>query len=99
MAILKIMGIKTNDYVSIQLTDENFIIDPHGRIRTVCPNILDLSYVNIKLDNTRTSQHIIQKSPQELFSSFYKDVSGKEMNELEKQLLARVMGELKNETN
>ena len=94
-----IMKIKTNDYVSVQLTDENFIIDPHGRIRTVCPNILDLSYVNIKLDNTRTSQHIIQKSPQELFASFYKDVSGKEMNELEKQLLERVMGELKNEAN
>lgn len=94
-----IMKIKTNDYVSIQLTDENFIIDPHGRIRTVCPNILDLSYVNIKLDNTRTYQHIIQKSPQELFASFYKDVSGKEMNELEKQLLERVMGELNNEAN
>ena len=40
-----IMKIKTNDYVSVQLTDENFIIDPHGRIRTVCPNILDLSSI------------------------------------------------------
>lgn len=94
-----IMKIKTNDYVSVQLTDENFIIDPHGRIRMACPNILDLSYVNIQLDNTRTAQHIIQKCPQELFASFYKDVVGKDMNELEKQLLERVMEELKNETN
>ena len=94
-----IMKIKTNDYVSVQLTNENFIIDPHGRIRTVCPNILDLRYVNIKLDNSRTAQHIIQKCPQELFVDFYKDVVGKDMNELEKQLLERVMEELKNETN
>ncbi len=94
-----IMKIKTNDYVSVQLTDENFIIDPHGRIRTVCPNILDLSYVNIKLDNSRTAQNIIQKCPQELFVDFYKDIVGKDMNELEKQLLERVMEELKNETN
>lgn len=94
-----IIKIKTNDYVSVQLTDEKFIIDPHGRIRKVCPNILDLSYINIKLDNTRTAYNIVQKSPQELFESFYKDVSGKEMNEREKQLLERVMGELKNETN
>ena len=94
-----IMKIKTNDYVSVQLTDEDFIIDPHGRIRVVCPNILDLSYVNIKLDNTRTAQNIVQKCPQELFESFYKDVAGKNMNELEKQFLERVMEELKNETN
>lgn len=95
----EIMKIKTNDYVSVQLTDDNFIIDPHGRIRVGCPNILDLSYVNIKLDNTQTAQHIIQKCPQELFLAFYKDVVGKDMNELEKQLLNRVMEELKNETN
>lgn len=94
-----IMKIKTNDYVSVQLTDENFIIDPHGRIRTACPNILDLSYVNIKLDNTKTAQDIVQKCPQELFASFYKDVAGKDMNDLEKQLLEKVMEELNNETN
>ena len=93
-----IMKTKTNDYVSIQLTDEQFIIDPHSRIKQNCPNILDLSYVNIKLESVQTAQIVIKKSPNELFSEFYQHIVGKEMNVFEKQFFENIMEELKNET-
>ncbi len=93
-----IMKTKTNDYVSIQLTDEQFIIDPHSRIKQNCPNILDLSYVNIKLESVQTAQIVIKKSPNELFSEFYQHIVGKEMNVFEKQFFENILEELKNET-
>ena len=93
-----IMKTKTNDYVSIQLTDEQFIIDPHSRIKQNCPNILDLSYVNIKLESVQTAQIVIKKSPNELFSEFYQHIVGKEMDIFEKQFFENILEELKNET-
>ena len=94
-----IMKIKTNDYVSIQLTDEQFVIDPYSRIKQNCPNILDLSYVNIKLESVQTAQVVIKKSPNELFSEFYQHIVGKEMNIFEKQFFENILEELKNEAN
>ena len=94
-----IMKIKTNDYVSVELTDEKFIIDPHSRIRSTCPNILDLSYVNIKLESAETAQIVTKKSPEELFSEFYKHIVGKEMDMLERKFFEKIMEDLENEAD
>ncbi len=93
-----IIKTKTNDYVSIQLTDEQFIIDPHSRIKQNCPNILDLSYVNIKLESVQAAQIVTKKSPNELFSEFYQHIVGKEMDIFEKQFFENILEELRNET-
>lgn len=95
----EIMDLKTDDYVSVQLTDDKFIIDPHGRIRSVCPHILDLSYVNIKLDNPQTAEIVTKKSPKELFSDFYFNTMGCKMNLMEDQFLDNVMEEIESETD
>ena len=64
----------TQDYLHIILTDEEEIHEAVGRLRTVYPNLLQLTY-----DNTRTRQdqaiteaaQIQQKSPLELFEQLY----------------------------
>ena len=67
-------GTNVDDYVHIVLTDEEDIIDAIGKLRTIYPNIMKLSY-----DNKRTRENnvlteagaIEEKSPFELFEDFY----------------------------
>lgn len=67
-------GTNVDDYVHIVLTDEEDVIDAIGKLRTIYPNIMKLSY-----DNKRTRENnvlteagaIEEKSPLELFEDFY----------------------------
>lgn len=67
-------GTNVDDYVHIMLTDEEDVIDAIGKLRTIYPNIMKLSY-----DNKRTRENnvlteagaIEEKSPLELFEDFY----------------------------
>lgn len=67
-------GTNVDDYVHIVLTDEEDVIDAIGKLRTIYPNIMKLSY-----DNKRTRESnvlteagaIEEKSPLELFEDFY----------------------------
>lgn len=67
-------GTNIDDYVHIVLTDEEDVIDAIGKLRTIYPNIMKLSY-----DNKRTRENnvlteagaIEEKSPLELFEDFY----------------------------
>ena len=67
-------GTNVDDYVHIVLTDEEDVIDAIGKLRTIYPNIMKLSY-----DNKRTRENnvlteagaIEEKSPLELFEEFY----------------------------
>ena len=67
-------GTNVDDYVHIVLTDEEDVIDAIGKLRTIYPNIMKLSY-----DNKRTRENnvlteagaIEEKSPRELFEDFY----------------------------
>jgi exonuclease SbcD len=74
------------DYLRVILTDEDEIIDPLGKLRSVYPNIMSLDF-----DNTRTNIDIsvisadveaIEKlSPYELFSEFFLEVQGSTMSD------------------
>lgn len=67
-------GTNVDDYVHIVLTDEEDVIDAIGKLRTIYPNIMKLSY-----DNKRTRENnvlteagaIEEKSSLELFEEFY----------------------------
>lgn len=64
----------TKSYLHITLTDEEDIPDAIGKLRSVYPNIMKLSY-----DNKRTRSNlqinstgdVERKTPIELFSEFY----------------------------
>ena len=67
-------GTATDDYLHVLLTDEEDVPEAMGKLRTIYPNLLKLSY-----DNTRTrtnqlingAEDVQQKSPLELFEELY----------------------------
>ena len=67
-------GTPTQDYLHIILTDEEDVHEAAGRLRTVYPNLLQLTYDNTR---TRSNQEITQaaqvqqQSPLELFEQLY----------------------------
>ena len=67
-------GTNVDDYVHIVLTDEEDVIDAIGKLRTIYPNIMKLSYDNKRTreNNVLTEEGAIEeKSPLELFEEFY----------------------------
>lgn len=72
-----------DDFIRVNLTDENDVPDAIARLRTVYPNVLTLDY-----DNTRT-QHTMQiteaadveqKTPGNLFAEFFEMRNGRAMD-------------------
>jgi len=73
------------DYLRVVLTDEEELVDPMGKIRSVYPNVMSLDF-----ENTRTSIDLSavsadteaagSLSPYELFSEFFLDVQGSVMS-------------------
>ena len=67
-------GTNVDDYVHIVLTDEEDVIDAIGKLRTIYPNIMKLSYDNKRTRENNVSTEagaIEEKSPLELFEDFY----------------------------
>ena len=86
------------DYLRVILTDEEEIIDPMGKLRSVYPNIMSLDFDNsrtgIDIDAITTDTESVEKlSPYELFAEFFLDVQGstmsKEQAEIVRGLLER----------
>lgn len=69
------------DYLRVILTDEEEMIDPMGKLRSVYPNIMSIDF-----DNTRTSidlsaisadaEEVERLSPYELFHAFFLETQG-----------------------
>jgi exonuclease SbcD len=90
-----------NDYLRVILTDEDEIIDPMSKLRTVYPNIMALEF-----ENSRTSvdfsainpdsEKIERLSPYGLFSEFFLDISGAVMSEEQAKIVRELLetGEL-----
>lgn len=92
-----LLNIKTDNFVSVRLTDESFVIDPYSRLKQNMPNILEISYSNINIkgcDNFKVSR---EKPIDMLFEEFYNAVVGRNMNVLEKDLLKNVLSKVDND--
>ena len=73
------------DYLRVVLTDEEELVDPMGKIRSVYPNVMSLDF-----ENARTSIDLSSVSPEtdaagplspyDLFSEFFLDTQGSVMN-------------------
>ena len=78
---------KTEDYLHIILTDEEDVPEAVGRLRTVYPNLLKLTY-----DNTRTrenqlidgAQEVRRKTPLELFEELYAQQNNQPMSDTQR---------------
>jgi exonuclease SbcD len=84
------------DYLRVILTDEEEIIDPMGKIRSVFPNVMALDF-----DNSRTSIDISAEmpdagqiealSPYDLFSEFFLEMSGAVMSQAQSQIVRELL--------
>ena len=75
----------TNDYLRVILTDEDEIIDPIGKLRSVYPNIMYLGFENsrtyIDLEDISTDVESVEVlSDYELFCEFFLEVQGSTMS-------------------
>jgi len=86
------------DYLRVILIDEEEIVDPMGKLRSVYPNIMSLDFENsrtgIDIATIKTDIESIEKlSAYELFSEFFLEAQGgvmsKEQAEIVRGLLER----------
>ena len=86
------------DYLRVVLTDEDEIIDPMGKIRSVYPNVMALDFEN---SHTRINVSGIlpepgqfeRLSPFDLFSEFFLEMNGGVMSEEQTQIVRELMEE------
>lgn len=84
------------DYLRVILTDEDEIIDPMGKIRSVYPNVMALdfekSHTSISVAANSDEENIIEKmSAYDLFSEFFLEMSGGVMSEEQAQIVRELL--------
>ena len=87
-------GTPADDYLHVILTDEEDVPEAMGKLRTIYPNILKLSYDNTR---TRTNQiihgamDVQQKSPLELFGELYALQNNQPMSEDQRSFMQELI--------
>ncbi|MDR3210284.1 MAG: exonuclease SbcCD subunit D [Oscillospiraceae bacterium] len=84
------------DYLRVILTDEEELVDPMGKLRSVYPNIMSLDFENAR---TRVDVSGISAEPEsierlstcDLFSEFFLELSGVTMSEEQTQLARELL--------
>ena len=87
---------KTDDYLYITLTDEEDIPDAIGKLRTIYPNIMKLSYDNLRTRaavTVRGTAEVEEKSPMELLKEFYELLNNQPMTEEQEEIARGMMEE------
>lgn len=84
-----------NDYLCVELTNEEELIDPMSQLRSVYPNVMQLilmknqdrqqEYGEIKVQTE-------QKDLTSLFTEFFEDVTGRDMDEERKAVVLEIAG-------
>ena len=90
-------GTNTDDYMHITLTDEEDIPDVMNRLRVIYPNIMKLDYDNKRTRNSQLSEmaeDVEKKSPLTLFSEFYYNQNGQDMNEKQTEFIQKLIEDI-----
>jgi len=78
-------AINTDDYMSVTLTDEDYIVGAMDKVRNVYPNVVKLSFENSRtkyVDTSKTSADSVEdRSVLELFKDFYRDIYSEDLEE------------------
>ena len=88
---------KTDDYLHITLTDEEDIPDAIGKLRTIYPNIMKLSYDNLRTIaavTVRGTAEVEEKSPMELLREFYELQNNQPMTDEQEEIARGMMEEI-----
>lgn len=87
------------DYMHVILTDEEQILDAIGKVRTIYPNVMQISFKNRRhmkqLESAQIKEdQISDQSPAELFEQFYKMQNQIDLDEKRLQLVLSVFEEV-----
>ena len=88
---------KTDDYLHITLIDEEDIPDAIGKLRTIYPNIMKLSYDNLRTraaGTVRGTAEVEEKSPMELLKEFYEMQNNQPMTDEQEEIARGIMEEI-----
>ena len=87
----------TDDYLHITLTDEEDIPDAIGYLRCIYPNIMKLSYDNLRTraaGTVRGTAEVEEKSPMELLREFYELQNNQPMTDEQEEIARGMMEEI-----
>lgn len=89
--------INVEDYIKVILQDEEELIDPLGRLRSVYKNLMEIEIQNKrKLGDNKTaaSEGFKEKSEMELFKEFYENISGESLEGEELKIIEDTIKEV-----
>ena len=91
-----------NDYIRVILTDEEEIIDPMGKLRSVYPNVMSLGFENSRMDIdietiTADAQSVETLSVYELFGEFFLETQGSVMSVEQAEIVRKLLERLDEE--
>ena len=82
----------SEDYVEVRLKNDHSVMSPADRLRSVFPNLLTVVQNDYAVDvNNEYKVNFRGRTHGDLFQEFYKNVTGRDMNEAELNLLDRVI--------
>lgn len=87
---------QSNNYTYITLTNEEELVDPHGKLRVTFPNLMNIEFKNSRTNATINYTSIEEKanlSTFELFSQFFLDRNGSVMTAEQEQIIQELLTE------
>ena len=90
-------GGDTEDYLHVILTDEEDVPEAVGRLRSIYPNIMKLSYDNARTRanvSVSTTEDLQRKSPMELFEELYEKMNNKAMSDEQRAFTRALIEEI-----
>lgn len=86
---------KKDDYLWVELTNRGALFDYASRIRSLYPNVLNITRTAYSDEHSRDDAIVIRgKSETEIVSAFFRHTTGQELNTDESALLTTVMTEV-----
>lgn len=85
---------KTDDYISITLTDENDIPQAFGKLQSIYKNLMKLNYDNQRTRKNNNIQQLLNVenlSPFEIISNFYNEQNNHPMNEKQEKYMKNLI--------
>ena len=88
---------KSEDYIAVELMDEGPVLDAHGKLRTVYPNLLQVTRPGLMEQAgilREQGREKLGRPDDVLFSEFFADMTGKKLDEAQEKALHEALAEL-----
>ncbi len=85
----------SEDYIRVELEDEEALIDPMSKLRSVYPNVMELGKIDsvnrLSKDRKIVATNIKEKTSLKLFEEFYEDIIGDKCQENKLEIMRNII--------